>query len=784
MNMRADFSEMGKASAVCVWCLSLAFSLPGVAQDFERGKGIYLESCVSCHGAQGIGNPDHYDSPLHGDLSVNELAQVIQETMPEGAPGSLSMADATAIAVYVHHEFYSPMAQLRNAPPRVDLTHLTVDQFRQSVLDLMSPFTGRAVPWKEERGLTRTIHQGDWGKDRKQIEERVDSKLTFDWGEGKPVPEVDHDKWQLHWRGSIMAPVTGVYEFYMDATIRSNLFVNEDKEPLIDASVVSFEKSLNTASVFLVGGKSYHFALDASRSKEPQARLAVEWKVPGGVREPIPSRSLSPTWSPQALVCATPFPPDDSSVGYERGRNVSREWYEANVAAAIEVGNQLTRDLKQWLPKDGNDPSNVDHIQAWCYRWVALALRRPLTDADKQHFVNSHFDGPGSIERGVKKVCLLTLTSPEFQYPGIGGDPDEANVANLALVLWDSVPEEWMLEMTAKGDVQSDETIGSLADTMMKDVRFQRKLRGFLNEYLGIRLTKDLSKDPQRFPEFVPAVAADLRTSLDLFLDEFADGSTTDVRQLLTAEYLYLNGRLAPLYGVDLPADAPFQKVALPPEQRAGILSHPYMMASLAYHNSSSPIHRGVFMAKRVLGRNLRPPVDAIIPISEEAAPGMTTRERVALQTSGAMCQSCHRVINPLGFALENYDLLGRFRTEELGKPIDASGHYTTSDGQSVQFGGVRQTAEFLANSNEVHQAIVRQLFQYLVKQPLPAYGVEQSMTLGDAFAKDGYAIRPLVKKLAILSTRKPQAAAHPSPQQVSLSEPGVAGAPAASPQP
>jgi hypothetical protein len=743
-----------------------------LGQDFDRGQNIYREACASCHGEKGIGNPDHYDSPLHGDLSLQELAKVIQETMPEGKPGSLSNEDATATAVYVHHEFYSPMAQLRNAPPRIDLTHLTVDQFRHSVMDLMAPFTGRTAKVTNDRGLDRVIHQGDWGKDRKEIEKKVDTRLNFDWGEGKPVPEVDHEKWQVRWSGSVVAPVTGTYEFYLDATIRSNLFVNDDSTPLIDASVVSFEKSLNTAQIFLVGGETYHFAVDTSRNKEKSARIAVEWKIPGGVREPIPNHCLLPTWSPRLLVCSTPFPPDDSSVGYERGRNVSREWYEANVAAAIDIGKQMTGNMKRLMPGEANDPNNAEHVRAWCYRWVTRAFRRTLTEEDKRFFIDAQFEGEPSIEKGVKKVCLLTLTSPQFLYPGIDGDIDEANVATMAMVLWDGLPEDWMIEMAQKGDVRTEDALGSLADTMMKDPRFRRKLRGFLGEFLGVRSTKELSKDAQRFPEFSPSVASDLRASLDLFLDEFANDPKLDFRQFFIADAMYLNGSLAKIYGAELPPEAPFQKVALPQQQRAGVLSHPYMMSTLAYHNTSSPIHRGVFLAKRILGRNLRPPVDAIIPITEEATPGLTTRERVALQTSGSMCQSCHRVINPLGFALESYDAMGRFRTEEMGKPIDAAGQYITSEGQSVSFQGVRETAEFIANSKEVHQSIVRQLFQSMVKQPLPAYGVDKMETLGNGFASEGYSLQPLVRKIAILSTQRPPEAAQTEGQQVSLTQP------------
>ncbi|MCU0707001.1 MAG: DUF1588 domain-containing protein [Pirellula sp.] len=752
------------------WLLNffVVFTPTGVAQEFERGKALYAESCVSCHGDRGLGVADSYDQPLHGDLSILELAQVIQQTMPEDAPGSLSLEDASSIATFVHHEFYSPMAQLRNAPPTVELSHLTVDQFRRSVLDLMIPFTHRPEKWTEARGLKRTIHQGDWGKDRKQVDERVDSQLVFDWGDGKPLPEVDHEKWQVRWSGSILAPTTGMYEFYLDATIRANLHVNDHSVPFIDASVVSFEKSLNTASIFLVGGQSYHFHLDIQHSKEPKSRVALEWRMPGGVRQTIPSRYLSPTWSPVQLICSTTFPPDDSSVGYERGRNVSREWYEANVAAAIEVGNRLTSNLKTWMPNDSNDPNNVDAVRAWCHRWVARALRHTLSDEEKRLYVDQHFEGD-SIERAVKKVCILTLTSPEFQYPGLRPIVDENNVALLALMLWDSLPEEWMLEMAQRREVHDEGAVRGLVEKMLEDSRFHEKARGFLREYLGIRHLRELAKDNERFPEFNEAIAADLRESMEMFLDEFASNPKSDLRSLLSADYLYLNGRLGSLYGADLPPDAPFQKVVMPNDRWSGVVSHPYLMSGLAYHNASSPVHRGVFLAKRVLGRSLRPPVDAIIPISEDTAPGLTTRERVALQTQGAMCQSCHRVINPLGFALENFDAIGRFRTEELQKAVDASGQYVTTEGQQIEFRGVRDLANFLVQSTEVRESIVRQMFQYLAKQPIAAYGIERADQVESLWAEEGYTIESLARQLAVLAVQKPNSDGKAAADQITL---------------
>jgi hypothetical protein len=244
-------------------------------------------------------------------------------------------------------------------------------------------------------------------------------------------------------------------------------------------------------------------------------------------------------------------------------------------------------------------------------------------------------------------------------------------------------------------------------------------------------------------------VASDLRSSLELFLDEVVWGEDSDFRRLLLSGELFLNGRLAQFYGADLPADAGFTKVALEPGKRAGVLTHPYLLAAFAYTGTSSPIHRGVFLARGVLGLALRPPPEAFAPLPEDLHPTLTTRERVAVQTKSAACQTCHRVIDPLGFTLEQFDAVGRFREKENGKPVDAAGGYHTRTGEEVTFAGPRELAEFLANSPEVHGSFAEQLFHHLAQQPVRAYGASKPEELRAAFERNGFSIRKLAAEVA-----------------------------------
>ncbi len=345
-------------------------------------------------------------------------------------------------------------------------------------------------------------------------------------------------------------------------------------------------------------------------------------------------------------------------------------------------------------------------------------------------------------------MVLFALISPRFLY--VPTDDAPQAVANrLALALWDSLPDDALRQAAANGRLKTDEQLRQQARRMLADPRAATKLRLFFLQWMKVETPPELSKDPKSYAAFDAAVAADLRTSLKMFVEDVMWDKASDFRQLLLADDTYMNGRLAAYYGVKMPADADFRKVAFEPDQRAGILSHPYLMAVFAHAADTSPIKRGVFITRGVLGLALRPPPMAIAPLAAELQPSLTTRQRVELQTRPEACQSCHATINPLGFALERFDASGRLRQQEKGRPIDASGCYRTRDGREVKFTGVRSLAEFLAASGEVHQAFVEQLFRYLVKQPVQAYGPQTLAAIKHAFDSSGYNMQELVVEIA-----------------------------------
>lgn len=740
--------------------LVAGLAAPAAAQP-SAGEQIYARQCARCHGASGEGTKK-YEEPLAGDKSVPELAKVIRETMPEDKPGSLSADDAKAVAGYIHDAFYSRAARDRIKPPRVELARLTVKQYRNAVADVVGAFRPPAKA-DDRRGLLGQYYNArNFRGDKRQLE-RLDPEVRFDFSTNGPVPEkFDPHQFSIRWEGSALAPETGDYEFVVRTEHATRLWVNDLKQPLIDAWVKSGSDTEYRASIFLLAGRAYPLKLEFSKAKQGvddskknpnpkpvKASVALLWKRPGHVAEVIPARRLSPAKPPESFVVTTPFPPDDRSLGWERATTVSKAWEQATTDAAIEAAGYIAARLNELAGTKDGAPDRDAKARDFARKFVERAFRRPLTDEQKRLYVDKHFETTKDAEAAVKRVVLLALKSPRFLYREVGNDAFDT-AGRLSFALWDAPPDDELLKAAAAGKLSSRDELFKQAERMLADPRARAKLREFFLTWLKVEQAPDLAKDPKRFLGFDTAIASDLRTSLELFLDDVAWSPASDFRQLLLAEDIYLNGRLARFYGAELPEGAGFQKAKLGAGPRAGVLTHPYLMASFAYTGTSSPIHRGVFLARGVLGISLRPPPDAFTPLAEDLHPNLTTRERVALQTKPAACVSCHGVINPLGFTLENFDAVGRYREKDGPKPVDPTGSYLTRKGQTVTFTGVRDLAKFLANSEEVHAAFVEQLFHHLVKQPVRAYGPKRLDELRDSFAKNGFNMRKLAAEIAV----------------------------------
>lgn len=770
--------------------------LPLLAQaPSPSGAAIYQKMCVECHGKNGEGVKDKYDEPLHGNRSLEALTKRIARTMPDDDVGSCVGEDAKQVASYIYDAFYSPQAQARLQPPEFDLARLTIAQYRASVADVIGRFRpGFDKPPGPQHGLKGfysglviekpspapapvTAEPAKPADKNKKTEEkkpertkfdRQDSQVKFAFGSASPDPEkLGPDEFSIRWDGSVIADETGVYEFIVKSENGVRLSVNDLKSALIDGWVSSGSDVRELKkSIFLIGGRGYPLMLEFFKFHEKTASVQLLWKPPHGTVQIIPQDHLSPDRLRESMIVKTTFPADDRSVGYERGTGVSKAWDQAATEAALDVVEHVDKHLDELAGTKAGAPDRADKIQLFARHFAEAAFRRPLSDEDYQHFVVKYFTAAKNPDVAVKRVVLFALKSPRFLYPDLPaeGEPDGYTVAaRLALSLWDSIPDTTLIRAAAEGKLHTHDQITAQANRMLADGRTKAKLAGFFHHWLELERAETISKDPKAFPSFDLATLADLRTSLMLFLDQVVWSDHSDYRELLQADYIMLNERLSKLYGKSVTGEA-FQRVSFDPKQRAGVVTHPYLLAAFASSKQTSPIHRGVFLTRNIVGMTLRPPPMAVAFEDAKFDAHLTMREKITELTKNTSCMGCHATINPLGFSLENYDAIGRWRTKENDKPINPVTDFATDEGKTIRLTGARDLVKFAVENPDGHRAFIHQLFQHTAKQAVNVYGPDTLEDLRKSFTASGFNVRKLLAEIATITASRgmpePQATA------------------------
>lgn len=760
----------------------------------ERGKLIFTNQCVDCHGEKGEGVPGAYEMPLIGDSSIGELAEVIDKTMPEGDPEACVAEDAEAVAAFIHYAFYSEAARLRNRPPQKSLARLTAAQLRQSLADLYGHFHGQ-TGLTDERGVKGVYFNGARWKNENKKAERTDAAIDFDFGRAAPVEGVDPKDFFIHWAGSLIAEETGNYEIVVRSSCSFTMDFGKIGRQLINNHVQSGDKTEFREVVRLTAGRVYPFQINMiqrpRKTEQPPAYISLSWTPPHRTEEIVPRRNLIPWAGEPTFSLEAKLPADDRSYGFERGIAVDRQWDESTTNAAVEFGRIAAEELwPDYVKRHQKDPNeNRARLRNFLTELVKTAFRGNLPEEVRKLYVDKQIDATEDDAEAIRRVVLIALKSPRFLYPETDAQssPSQRAANRLALTLYDSLPsDKWLIEKIEKNELQDEKQIREVAWRMVNDWRTRGKTREMLHEWLNVSHLGDITKDAQRWPGFDTELVSDLRASLNLFLDDIVWSEKSDYRQFFLANWSYSSDRIAAFYGdpwkpavaesgavddvqfVSVEEDTPgeeaeikkprgpapqrLQKTADDGKLRLGLLTHPYLMSGLAYHDSTSPIHRGVFLIRYILGRTLRPPNAAFTPLSPDLHPDMTTRERVALQTSPDSCQICHIRINGLGFTLEHFDAVGKFREQEREKPINALGSYVTRAGQEVTFQNAQELANFLASSDDAHRAFVSRAFQHFVKQPVAAYGPDQLDELTKKFRESGFNVRNLLVEIAVVA--------------------------------
>ena len=314
--------------------------------------------------------------------------------------------------------------------------------------------------------------------------------------------------------------------------------------------------------------------------------------------------------------------------------------------------------------------------------------RKPVTESDLRPVLSFYQAGrsEGSLERGIQMGLQRILASPQFMFrverdpvnqaPGTVHRINDVELASrLSFFLWSSIPDEELLKVAGLGTLHDPAVLDHHVKRMLADRRAAALVSNFAGQWLQLRNVRSVLPNSDAFPDFDDNLRQSFQRETELFVESIMR-EDRNVLDLMRANYTFVNERLARHYGMPNIYGSQFRRVTLTDEARRGLLGQGSILAVTSHAERTSPVVRGKWILDNIVGAPPPPPPADVPPLkeNEEGQKPRTMREQMAEHRANPVCASCHKVMDPIGFALENFDAVGAWRTREAGQPIDASG--------------------------------------------------------------------------------------------------------------
>lgn len=467
---------------------------------------------------------------------------------------------------------------------------------------------------------------------------------------------------------------------------------------------------------------------------------------------------------------ADAFSPDQEAQGFTNQADalvvsplLAEQYADAAEAIAARQADSVLAKLSGCDGGGGADCRAA--VSGWLADFGIRIYRRPLTD-DEQAGLMGLYDtgvelGDGAASEGVSLMIAAMLQAPQFLYRAERGaaEPVQGDVvpltqyelaSRLSFLFWNATPDAILLEKAAAGELATAEQIRAEARRLVVAPRAREAVKQFHREWLGLSAISALAaigKDPDIYPDYDEAILPLLQREAEEFFDHAIFEEDASLATLFTAPWTMMNKDLAAFYGMKGPSGAGFEKVELDESRYSGFLTQAGLLAVHAKPNRSSPIHRGLFV-RRSLFCQIPPAPPDNVPEPPEVDTSLTTREQFAMHESEEVCAGCHSRIDPIGLGFEHFDGMGRYREDEWGLPIDASGEIIDTSDADGEFDGVLELGQVLVESAQVSDCVVTQWFRYAYGR---SPGDEDACTLSylkQAFADADYDIKALLVAL------------------------------------
>ena len=391
------------------------------------------------------------------------------------------------------------------------------------------------------------------------------------------------------------------------------------------------------------------------------------------------------------------------------------------------------------------------------------AYRRPASESEVDLLVRVFELGRDNrldYQESLGFVLKAILVSPQFLFITPAGEVESEEAilplddyqlaSRLSYFLWMAPPDRELAALADEGRLNAPETLRAQVRRMLGDPRSRALFDGFGAQWLGVDQLESQVFDPDRYPLMTSKMRAAMIEEARLFFDSIVRGNQSVIR-FVDSDYTFLNGSLAKLYGLEKSVRGrKMRKVALTDPNRGGILGMPATLASTSFPNRTSPVKRGVWVLEKVLGEHVPPPppdVPELAEQSRQSVEGLSLRERTQLHQDDMICATCHKVLDPIGFGLENYDAIGRWREiDDMGGPIDASGKLLSGE----TFDNPVELKQLIAsNEDRLARNFAEKLMAYALVRQLKGYDEVVIDQLMETIAKDGYRAQTIITEIA-----------------------------------
>jgi len=420
---------------------------------------------------------------------------------------------------------------------------------------------------------------------------------------------------------------------------------------------------------------------------------------------------------------------------YYRHPRIGPAVYQVSIIGPFEAtgpGDTPSRErIFICRPADGDKNSEKECAKRILMNLIRRAYRRPVDEQDLKKPMELYRTAraDGDFDAGIELALSAILVNPQFLFhiernppnvpPNTAYKIDDVELASrLSFFLWSSIPDDELLDLAASGELSRGDILEQQVRRMLVDKRSHALVTNFAGQWLYLRNLDAVNPDMRLFPDFDDNLRQGMRQETELFFDNIVREDRS-VLEFIKSDYTYLNERLAKHYGIPHVYGSHFRRVPLDKSShRGGLLRQGSILAVTSYATRTSPVIRGQWILKNLVGAPPPPPPANVPALKDNTVSStLSVRERLEQHRADPACASCHQMIDPVGFALENFDAVGRWRESEEGKPVDATGGFI--DGS--EFAGVSGLEHALLNRPEL---FVRTLTEKLMTYAL-GRGVE-----------------------------------------------------------